>query len=134
MYLENNKTILTAIFISVALGAIIATGVSYATLQPSINRLQESSSQLQKAYVSASLKDDRLASLETHNVKGTVINFGNQTASNIIITVKWFKSGASFHQEIITIPSLAGRSIKDLSFSYVFGGSADDLQYTVTWN
>jgi hypothetical protein len=78
--------------------------------------------------------DDRLSNAKSHNVRGTIINFGTVTASNIVVTVKWYKLGASFHQEIITIPSLAGRAMKDISFSYIFGGSADDFQYTISWS
>jgi hypothetical protein len=122
-----NKGIVIAIIISVILGSMIGLSLSYLTFQPSMN-------QLQKAYVSASLKDDRLSNSVSHNVIGTVINFGSVTASNITITVKWFKLGASFHQEIITINSLAGRAMKDISFSYTFGGSADDFQHSITWN
>ena len=121
-----SKVVVLAIIISVVSGSVIGLSLSYVTLQPSIDNLQE-------AYVSASLKDDKLSNPYTHNVLGTVINFGSETASNIIITVKWYKLGASFHQEIITLDSLAGRAMKDLSFSYTFGGSADDLQYTITW-
>ena len=134
MSVSMNKGIVGALIVSVVLASLIGFGISYVTLQPSINNLQTSNTQLQKAYVSASLNDDRLSSTVSHNVKGTVINFGNVTASNVVITVKWYSQGASFHQEIITIPSLEGRAIKEISFSYVFGGSADDLQCTLSWD
>lgn len=136
-----NRGIVVAIIVSVVVGSLIGFSISYATLQPSINNLQTSNTQLQsnltniqKAYVSASLMDDKLSNVVSHNVKGTVINFGNVTATNIVITVKWYNQGASFHQEIITLPSLAGRAMKEISFSYVFGGGADDFQYTVSWS
>lgn len=136
-----NRGIVVAIVVSVVVGSLIGFSISYATLQPSINNLQTSNTQLlnnltniQKAYVSASLMDDKLGNVVSHNVKGTVINFGNVTATNIVITVKWYNQGTSFHQEIITLPRLAGRAIKAISFSYVFGGSADDFQYTVSWS
>jgi hypothetical protein len=115
--------------------------LAYATFQSPISNLQTSNTQLQttltnlqESYISANIKDDKLSNSISHNVKGTVINFGTATASNITITVKWYNQGASFHQEIITLPTLAGRAMKDISFSYVFGGSADDLQYTISWN
>jgi hypothetical protein len=41
--------------------------------------------------------------------------FGNVTASNIIITIKWYSQGVSFHQETIEIPSLAGRALKEIA-------------------
>jgi len=88
---------------------------------------------MQKAYISASLMDDRLSSLASHNVRGTVINFGNATASNIVITVKWYLQGTSFHQETIIIDSLAGRAMMELRFTYSFTGTADDFQFTVSW-
>jgi hypothetical protein len=146
-----NREILVAIVISV----VVATSISCLLLLPSINNLQKSNTQLQdtltstssklsdidssfadlqKAYISASLIDDRLDRDYNHNVKGTVINFGNATASDIVITVKWYSLGTSFHQETITIDSLAGRAMIELSFSYAFTGSADDFQFTVSWN
>jgi hypothetical protein len=146
-----NREILAAIVISV----VVATSISCLLLLPSINNLQKSNTQLQdtltstssklsdidssfadlqKAYISASLIDDRLDRDYNHNVKGTVINFGNATASDIVITVKWYSLGTSFHQETITIDSLAGRAMIELSFSYAFTGSADDFQFTVSWN
>ncbi len=134
MSVSMNKGIIGMLVISMVLASLLGFGISYVALNPSINNLQTSNTELQKAYVSASLKDDRLSSYDSHNVKGTVINFGSVTASNITITVRWYKLGASFHQEIITIPSLAGRAMKDLSFSYVFGGNADDFQYSITWS
>jgi len=144
-----------AIVISMIVGSIVGCGLSIAALQPSINSLQTSNTQLQntltntsttlanlnssftnlqEAYVSASLIDDRLSSTTSHTVKGTVINFGNATASNIVITAKWYNSGASFHQEIITITSLAGRAMHEVSFAYTFSGNADDFQYSITWS
>jgi hypothetical protein len=152
-YLKN-KGILAAIVISVVVGTLFATSLSYLVLQPSINDLQKSDTQLQntltstsskvtdldssfadlqKAYVSASLIDDRLSNSLAHNVKGTVVNFGNSTASDIVITVKWYLQGTSFHQETISISSLAGRSMMELSFSYTFTGSADDFKFTISW-
>ncbi len=149
-----NKGILIAILISVIVGSTIATVLTIGVLQPSINSLKEENTHLQssltdttsqlsaldasftdtqKAYVSASLIDDRLSSTTNHNVKGTVVNFGNETASNIVIVAKWYNLGTSFHQETITIDSLAGRSMMELSFSYLFTSAADDFQYTVTW-
>ena len=120
MSTSRNNGIVVALLVSVVVGSLIGFGLSYAMFG--------------RAYVSASLRDDRLSSSEQHTVKGTVINFGTVTASNIVITVKWYKLGASFHQETITIASLEGRAMKDISFSYVFGGGADDLQYTITWS
>ena len=149
-----NKGILVAIVISVVAGTLIATSLSYFMLQPSIDTLQKSNTELQdtltstssklsdldtsitdmqKAYISASLIDDRLDRDFNHNVKGTVINFGNATASDIVIVVKWYSQGTSFHQETITIDSLEGRAMVEISFSYAFTGSADDFQFTVTW-
>jgi len=127
---------------------LMGFGLSYAMLQPSINGLQASTtdlqgevtdlqtslSSLQEAYVTSSLKDDKLSNAYSHNVKGTIMNFGSETAYNITITVKWYLQGASFHQEIITVESLAGRSLMDISFAYVFGGSADDLSSTIVWD
>ena len=140
MSVLTSKGIITAIVISVVVGSLIGFGLSYATFQPLINNLQTSNAQLQntltniqKAYASASLRDDKLSDTNTHNVKGTVTNFGSVTASNIVITVKWYKLGTSFHQEIITMSSLEGRAMKEISFSYVFGGGADDFQYTISW-
>ena len=77
--------------------------------------------------------DTRLGDDEDHTVKGTIINFGEQTASDIIIVLKWYNDGASFHQEIITIDSLEGRAIKEINFEYIFNGIADDFQYTISW-
>jgi glycerol uptake facilitator-like aquaporin len=149
-----NRAMLVAIIISVVAGTLIATSLSYLVLQPSINNLQKSNDQLQnsltstssklssldssftdmqKAYISASLIDDRLGNILNHDVKGTVVNFGNATASDIVIVVKWYSQGTSFHQETITIDSLAGRAMMELSFSYAFSGAADDFQFTVSW-
>ncbi|MCJ7771253.1 hypothetical protein MUP37_06760 [Candidatus Bathyarchaeota archaeon] len=126
MSIRKSKGIASIMIAVIILLPLIGFGLSYVMFQPSI-------SDLQKATVSASLQDDNLSNLISHTVKGTVINFGTATASDITIVVKWLKQGASFHQEIITISSLAGRTVKDLSFSYVFGGGADELQYSLTW-
>ena len=126
MPIRKSKGIASIMIAVIILLPLIGFGLSYVMFQPSI-------SDLQKATVSASLQDDNLSNLISHTVKGTVINFGTATASDITIVVKWLKQGASFHQEIITISSLAGRTVKDLSFSYVFGGGADELQYSLTW-
>ncbi|MCJ7610122.1 hypothetical protein MUP00_10735 [Candidatus Bathyarchaeota archaeon] len=141
MSVLTSKGILFGIVAAIIIGSTVGFGLAYATFQSPINDLQTSNTQLkttltdlQQSYVSASLKDDKLSNSVSHNIKGTVINFGTATASNIIITVKWYNLGASFHQEIITIPSLEGRAMKDISFSYIFGGSADDFQYTITWS
>ena len=136
-----NKSMVVAIVVSVIVASLVGFGTSYATFQPSVDSLQTSNTQLQnnltnleKAYITASIKDDKLSNAYSHNVKGTIVNFGSVTANNIVIVVKWYLQGTSFHQETITIPSLAGRTLIDLSFSYVFGGSADSLQYTITWD
>ena len=148
MSVKKSKGIANAMIATIILLPLIGFGLSYAMLQPSINGLQTSTtklqtdvtglqtslSDLQEAYLTAGLKDDKLSSTYSHNLKGTVINFGSETAYNITITVKWYLQGASFHQEIITIESLAGRSLMDISFSYVFGGSADDLSSTIVWD
>lgn len=141
MPISNSKLMILGIVVAIIVGSSVGFGLAYATFQSPVSSLQTSNTELQttltslqKSYISASLKDDKLDSTVSHNVKGTVINFGTATASNITITAKWFKSGASFHQEIIGIPSLAGRAMKDISFSYVFGGSADDFQYTISWS
>jgi hypothetical protein len=141
MSVPTGKVLILGIVAAIIVGSSVGFGLAYATFQSPISNLQTSNTQLQttltnlqQSYISASIKDDKLSSSVSHNVKGTVINFGTATASNITITVKWYTQGASFHQEIITIPSLAGRAMKDISFSYVFGGSADDLQYTISWN
>jgi hypothetical protein len=126
MSIRKSKGIASIMIAVIILLPLIGFGLSYVMFQPSI-------SDLQKATVSASLQDDNLSNFISHTVKGTVINFGTATASDITIVVKWLKQGASFHQEIITISSLAGRTVKDLSFSYVFGGGADELQYSLTW-
>ena len=142
------KEIILSIIISIVLGAGIGFGVSHSTFSPQFQNLQaevqdlETSLEsvqtqfqsLQEAYISASLRDDRLESFTSHSVQGSVINFGNETASNIVITVKWYKEGTSFHQEVITIPSLEGRAIKEIDFTYTFVGSADDFDYTLSWN
>ena len=135
------KGMLLGIVAAIIIGSSVGFGLAYATFQSPIDSLQTSNTQLQttltnlqESYISASLKDDKLSNSVSHNIKGTVINFGTVTASNITITARWYNLGASFHQEIITIPSLAGRAMKDISFSYVFGGSADDFQYTITWS
>jgi hypothetical protein len=142
------KEIILSIIISVVLGAGIGFGVSHSTFNPqfqslrteaqsletSLESLQTQFQSLQEAYISASLRDDRLGSFTSHSVQGAVINFGNETASNIVITVKWYKEGASFHQEVITIPSLEGRAIKEINFTYTFVGTADDFDYTLTWD
>ena len=127
MSIRKSKGIASIMIAVIILLPLIGFGLSYVMFQPSI-------SDLQKATVSASLQDDNLSNLISHTVKGTVINFGTATASDITIVVKWLKQGASFHQEIITIDSLAGRSLMDVSFAYVFGGSADDLSSTIVWD
>jgi hypothetical protein len=106
---------------------------SLATTQTQLNTVDTDLTELSDAYISASLQDKRLTSSWGHSVQGVIINFGNETADNIIITVKWFKDDASFHQEIIEIPTLDGRAIKEIDFDYGFEGQADDLQYTITW-
>ena len=126
MSVRKSKGIANVMIAAIILLPLIGFGLSYVMFQPSI-------SDLQKATVSASLQDDHLSDPISHTIKGTIINFGSATASDITIVVKWVKQGASFHQETITISSLAGRTVKDVSFSYVFGGGADELQYTVTW-
>jgi len=140
MSVLKGKGMIVGIVAAIVVGSLLGFGLAFTTFQSPVNNLQTSNSQLQttlanlqKSYVSASLMDDRLSGSESHNVKGTIINFGTATASDIVITVKWYKLGASFHQEIITIDSLAGRAMKDISFSYIFGGSADDFQYTISW-
>jgi hypothetical protein len=141
MSVLKGKGMIVGIVVAIVVGSLAGFGLAYATFQSPVSSLQTSNTQLQttlvnlqKSYVSASLMDDRLSNGESHNVRGTIINFGTVTASNIVITVKWYKLGTSFHQEIITIPSLAGRAMKDISFSYIFGGSADDFQYTISWS
>jgi hypothetical protein len=126
MSIRKSKGIASIMIAVIILLPLIGFGLSYVMFQPSI-------SDLQKATVSASLQDDNLSNPISHAIQGTVINFGTAPASDITIVVKWFKQGASFHQEIITISSLAGRTVKELSFSYVFGGGADELQYSLTW-
>lgn len=141
------KDVLLPMIIAIIVGGLLGYGLGSWMLQPQIQTLQESLTttqteldtvdsdltELNEAYVSASLQDRRLTSNDNHSVQGMVINFGNETADNIVITLKWFKDGASFHQEIIEIPSLAGRAIKEIDFDYAFEGQADDLQYTITW-
>ena len=148
MPVKTSKGIANVMIATIILLPLIGFGLSYVMLQPSINGLQTSTTELQTdvtdlqssldslqdAFITASLKDDRLSNAFSHNLKGTVINFGSETAHNITITVKWYLQGASFHQEIITIESLAGRSLMDISFSYTFGGSADDLDFTIVWD
>jgi predicted permease len=126
MSFRKSKGIANIIIVVIILLPLIGFGLSYVMFQPSI-------SEMQKATVSASLQDENLSNPISHTITGTVINFGTATASEVTIVVKWLKQGASFHQEIITISSLAGRTVKDVSFSYVFGGGADELQYTVAW-
>ncbi len=126
MSVRKSKGIANIMIAVIILLPLIGFGLSYVMFQPSI-------SDLQKATVSASLQDDHLSNPESHTIEGTIINFGSATASDITIVVKWLKQGVSFHQETITISSLAGRTVKDVSFSYIFGGGADELQYTVTW-
>ncbi|UCH02216.1 MAG: hypothetical protein JSV20_10535 [Candidatus Bathyarchaeota archaeon] len=142
------KEIIFPIIIAVVLGAIFGYSFGYLSLQPQIASLNSSLSslqtqtesleaqteRLQEADISASLRDDKLESYENHEVKGTIINFGNETALNIVITVHWYNEGASFHQETITLPRLEGRSIKVIDFDYSFEGQADDFDYTITWN
>jgi hypothetical protein len=141
------KEVLLPMIVTIVIGGILGLALGSWLLQPQIQTLNESfattQSQLDavdstltkinQAYVTASLRDPRLTSYYLHSVQGVVINFGNETANNIVITVKWFKDGASFHQEIIEIPSLAGRGIKEIDFNYSFEGQADDFQYTATW-
>jgi hypothetical protein len=141
MSVMKGKGMIVWIVVAIVAGSLLGFGLAYTTFQSPVNNLQTSNTQLQtalgdlqKSYVSASLIDDRLSSGESHNVRGTIINFGMTTASYIVITAKWYRLGASFHQEIITMPSLAGRAMKDISFSYLFGGSADDFQYTISWS
>ena len=126
--------------IIVVISALLGFSLGYVALNPQIETLDTSLSAAQaqidqsnEADISVSLQDDRLESYYYHSVQGLVINFGTEPATNIVITVKWFKDGASFHQEIIEIPSLDGRAIKQINFDYAFEGRADDLQYTVTW-
>ena len=126
--------------IIVIFSALLGFSLGYLALQPQIVTLDTSLSAAQaqidqsiEADISASLQDDRLESYSDHSVQGLVINFGSEPAVNIVITVKWFKDGTSYHQEIITIPSLDGRAIKEINFDYSFEGRADDLQYTVSW-
>jgi hypothetical protein len=126
MSIRRSKGIANIMIVVIIILPLIGFGLSYVMFQPSI-------SDLQRATVSASLQDDGLSNPISHTIKGTVINFGTATASDVTIVVKWLKQGASFHQEIITISSLAGRTVKELSFSYVFGGGADELQYSLTW-
>jgi hypothetical protein len=126
MSIRRSKGIANIMIVVIIILPLIGFGLSYVMFQPSI-------SDLQRATVSASLQDDSLSNPISHTIKGTVINFGTATASDVTIVVKWLKQGASFHQEIITISSLAGRTVKELSFSYVFGGGADELQYSLTW-
>lgn len=114
------RRIIGAIVVTFLAGSLIGFGLSYAALG--------------RAYISADLKDDRLSNIVSHNVKGTIVNFGTATASDIVITAKWYRQGVSFHQETITIPSLEGREVKDINLSYMFGGSADSLNYTVSWS
>ena len=117
-----------------ALHPQIATlNTTLTTTQAQLESLDTSLATAQEADISASLDDERLESSYFHSVQGLVINFGSEPAVNIVITVKWFNEGTSYHQEIITIPSLDGRAIKEINFSYAFEGRADDLQYTVSW-
>lgn len=141
------KNVLLPLIIAIVVGGLLGFGLGSWTLQPQIQTLNEnlaatqsqldtidsSLTDLNEAYVSASLYDRRLTSNDNHNIQGMVINFGNETATNIVITVKWFNDGTSFHQETIEIPNLAGRAIKEIDFDYAFEGQADDLKYTITW-
>jgi hypothetical protein len=141
------KDALLPMVITIVIGGVLGLVMGSLLLQPQIQTLTESLattqtqldtvdtdlSELNDAYICASLQDPQLTSSWGHKVQGMVINFGNETANNIVITMKWFKDDASFHQEIIEIPTLAGRAIKEIDFNYSFGGQADDLQYSVTW-
>jgi len=141
-----NKEIVVPILI-VIVSASLGFSFGYLTLEPQIQSLDASLTSAQdqigtldatlasaqESDVSASLQDDRLTSYYEHRVSGIIINFGTESAENIVITAKWFKEGTSFHQEIITVPSLEGRSIKEIDFTYSFEGRADELQYTIVW-
>jgi hypothetical protein len=141
------KDALLPMVLTIVIGGVLGLALGSWLLQPQIQTLTESLattqtalamvstdlSELNEAYVSASLRDGRLTSYWGHSVQGVVINFGNEMATDIVITVKWFKDGASFHQEIIEIPSLAGRAIKEIDFDYGFEGPADDLQFAIIW-
>jgi hypothetical protein len=141
------KDALLPMVLTIVIGGVLGLALGSWLLQPQIQTLTENLAttqtqldtvdtelnELNDAYVSASLQDRRLTSSWGHSVQGVVINFGNETADNIVITVKWFKDDASFHQEIIEIPSLAGRAIKEIDFDYGFEGPADDFQFTITW-
>jgi hypothetical protein len=141
------KDALLPMVITIVIGGALGLALGSWLLQPQIQTLTESLAttqtqldtvntdliELSDAYVSASLHDTRLTSYEHHKIQGVAINFGNEGATDIVITVKWFKDDASFHQEIIEIPSLAGRAIKEIDFEYGFEGQADDLQIIITW-
>jgi hypothetical protein len=141
------KNALLPMVLTIVIGGVLGLALGTWMLQPQIQTLTESLAttqtqldavdtelnDLNDAYISASLRDQRLTSSWGHSVQGVVINFGNDTATDIVITVKWFKDDTSFHQEVIEIPRLEGRAIKEIDFDYGFEGPADDLQYTISW-
>ena len=95
------KVVWLPMIVAIIVGGLLGFTLGTWRLQPQITMAQSQLDSLdtslvaaQAAYVSASLRDPRLTSYAFHSIQGVVINFGNETAVNILITVKWFKDGA----------------------------------------
>ena len=81
------------------------------------------------------ISTDRLVTggTDEHWVTGIIVNYGNETARDVHVILKWYKSEELIFKVAVTVNDILGKSFRSIDITYYFEGIPDSFSYDIEW-